>query len=272
MRFPVADLVRHVMAHSSQRRTQIATLPCAASGTPAQFGHTRSTWRIWLVCIVLIAIVVSQDAYTVWSERNQTIRDTARDVTNLSLVLAEYTSRYMAVADLVLQGEQTELQHMGIDTTGSFQDRLTSPAIHDDLARKVQNIPGDSALLLFGADGQLVNHSRSGSSSNLNAGDRDFFAHFRDHDNPDVFVSTPTRSRSTGKWTLFLARPFVALDGQFLGVVAVAIDIDYLQNFYRASRADSSQGVTLLRRDGVVVARYPDPKASIGTSMPPESP
>src|ERR1700733_5607890 len=89
---------------------------------------------------------------------------------------------------------------------------------------------------------------------------------------PDVFVSTPTRSRSTGKWTLFLARPFVALDGQFLGVVAVAIDIDYLQNFYRASRADSSQGVTLLRRDGVVVARYPDPKASIGTSMPPESP
>jgi hypothetical protein len=116
--------------------------------------------------------VVSQDGYSVWSDRRQTIRDTERDVTNLSLVLAEYTSRYMAVADLVLQGEQTELQHIGIDTAASFQDRLATPSVHDELARKVQIIPGNGALLLFGVDGQLVNHSRSVSSAKLNAGDR----------------------------------------------------------------------------------------------------
>jgi diguanylate cyclase (GGDEF)-like protein len=272
MRFPAADLVRHLMAHASQRRTPIATLPRAASGTPAQFGHTRPIWRIWLVCIVLIAVVVSQDGYSVWSDRRQTIRDTGRDVTNLSLVLAEYTSRYMAVADLVLQGEQTELQHIGIDTAASFQDRLATPSVHDELARKVQIIPGNGALLLFGVDGQLVNHSRSGSSAKLNAEDRDFFKYFLNRDNHGVFVSAPTRSRATGNWTLFLARRIAAPDGQFLGVVAAAIDIDYLQNFYRASRADSSQAVTLLRRDGVVVARYPDTKAAIGTSMPPQSP
>jgi diguanylate cyclase (GGDEF)-like protein len=255
-----------------QRRSQTATLPDAASGTSTQFGHARPIWRIWLVCIVLIAVVASQDGYTVWSERRQTIRDTERDVTNLSLVLAEYTSRYLAVADLVLQGEQTELQHIGIDTAVSFQDRLATPAVHNELARKVQIIPGNGALLLFGVDGQLVNNSRSLSSSKLNAGDRDFFKYFLNHDEQSIFISAPTRSRATDKWTLFLARRIAAPDGQFLGVVAAAIDIDYLQKFYRASRADSSQAVTLLRRDGVVVARYPDTKAAIGTSMPPQSP
>jgi diguanylate cyclase (GGDEF)-like protein/PAS domain S-box-containing protein len=271
-RFGVASPLHQIVARAAQRWTRTAKPTRAASGMPAQFRLVRSTWRIWLVCITLIAVVVSQDGYSVWSGRKQTILDTERNVANLSLVLAEYTSRYMAFADLVLQGVQTELQHNGMNTAATFQDRASSPAIHDDLVEQVQSIPGRNALLLFSADGELVNHSRPGGTSNLSALDRDFFTHFKNSDDPGVYVSAPARSRATGNWTLFLARRIVASDGQFLGVVAAAIDIDSLQNFYRASRATSAQGVTLLRRDGLVVVRYPDPSHSIGTSMPPQSP
>src|ERR1700733_7273380 len=169
VRFGVASPLRHIMAWATQRWTRTAEPARAASGMSAQFGLVRSTRRIWLVCVMLIAVVVSQEGYSVWSGHNQAIRDTERNVANLSLVLAEYTSRYMAVADLVLQGVQTELQHNGMNTAAAFQDRGGSPAIYDDLVQQVQSIPGRNALLLFSADGELVNHSRPGGMSNLSA-------------------------------------------------------------------------------------------------------
>ncbi len=64
----------------------------------------------------------------------------------------------------------------------------------------------------------------------------------------------------------------LASDGKFLGVVAAATDIAYLQDFYRAIVAGSGQTVTLLRRDGIVMAQYPDTGDAIGTSMPMHSP
>jgi hypothetical protein len=62
----------------------------------------------------------------------------------------------------------------------------------------------------------------------------------------------------TGVWTIFPARRVLASDGRFLGLIAAAIDIGYLQGFHQAILTYKDQGVTLLRNDGVVLARYPD--------------
>jgi diguanylate cyclase (GGDEF)-like protein/PAS domain S-box-containing protein len=280
VRSQVADSLRHLMDRMRQQWTRSVTRPRTGLRSPAS-SERRSTRYVWLVCVVLIAIVTSQDGYTIWREHNVTIDQSETAATNLSAVLAEYTSRYIAVADLVLQGVQTDMRQTEGQTAASFEDRLTSPAVHDELVLKVKNIPGDNAVVLFGAEGQLLNTSRPGDVLKFNAADRDYFAHFRNHDDALLFiglpapsrnVSVPAQSRAVGSWTMFLARRLNAADGRFLGIIVAAIDIEYLQGFYQSILTNSSQTITLLRRDGVVIARYPDPKSSVGTSMPPGSP
>ncbi len=247
------------------------TLPQAVPGAPAPLRRHRYSWRIWLVCLALIAVVVVQAGYAIWSERQAAIAERELDTTNLSLVLAEHASRYMTVVDLVMQAMQVRIRDIDAESATGLRERLSSVDIHDEMVRRVQSVPGDAALLLFGADGALINYTRQGPVPAINAADRDFFKHFRDHDDSNLYIGTPVKGRVTGVWTIFPARRVLASDGRFLGLIAAAIDIGYLQGFYQATYKD--QGVTLLRSDGVVLARYPDPKqVSIGTSMPAKSP
>ena len=280
MRFQFAHFLPRLVDKMCQRWTRSATHPRAVIRSLASSGH-RSTWRVWLVCVLLIAIVTSEDCYTIWREHDITIDEGETDTTNLSAVLAEYTSRYIAVADLVLQEVQTDLRQTEINAATPILVRMASPAVHDELVRKVRNIPGDNAITLFGADGRLLNTSRPGNVLKFDTADRDYFGYLRDHDDALLFigvpapsrnVSVPAQSRAVGSWTMFLARRLNAEDGRFLGVIVAAIDIEYLKGFYRSILTNSSQTITLLRRDGVVIARYPDPNGSVGTSMPPGSP
>jgi hypothetical protein len=116
-------------------------------------------------------------------------------MTNLSLVLAEHASRYMTVVDLVMQAMQVRVRDIDAEPATGLRDRLSSVDVHDDMVRRVQSIPGDAALLLFGADGALINYTRQGPVPAINADDRDFFKHFRDHDDP---TSTLAHRRSVG--------------------------------------------------------------------------
>ena len=141
------------------------------------------------------------------------------------------------------------------------------------MARRIQSIPGNAALLLFGADGALVNFSRPGPVPAIDAADRDFFTHFRDQNDPNLYIGKPVIGRVTGSWAIFPARRVVSPNGRFLGLIVAVIDITYLQSFYQAVLTYQDQGVTILRGDGMVLARQPDPhQASIGTLMPKKSP
>ena len=57
-----------------------------------------------------------------------------------------------------------------------------------------------------------------------------------------------------------------------LGLVVGAIDLQYVNAFYRMIELPAGETVTLLRRDGLVLARYPDPTHDVGTRMAAISP
>jgi predicted signal transduction protein with EAL and GGDEF domain len=220
----------------------------------------------------LISIVTSAAGYTIWSDRQATIEQHKREMTNLAVALAEHTSRYVAVMDLVLRAVQTNLKAIEADTSAMFRSRLSGPRIHDDLAKRVETLPGGNALLLFDADGILINSSRPGPLPTINAADRDYFAHFREHNDHGLYISAPTESRAVGTWTIFLAHRVLSPDGQFLGLVVAAIDTSYLENFYHVILTNTGQAVTLLRSDGLVLVRDRGVESGVGAMMPARSP
>ena len=80
------------------------------------------------------------------------------------------------------------------------------------------------------------------------------------------------KNRAAETLTLFFARRVNAPDGQFLGLVLAAVDMKFLSAFYQAAGEHVKQAVTLLRRDGTMLIRYPNPEAAIDVKLPQNSP
>ena len=220
----------------------------------------------------MVVLLAGQAGYAIWRDRTTTLHQAARDMTNLSVVLGQYTAQSIKSIDVGLTLVQQEIKHSGVNSADAFHASRMLPDAHADLVRAAQNLPRPSAIILFDSNGQVLDTSRGSVVPQVTASDRDFFAHFRNHDDPGLYISTPVLGRITGAWEVFLARRINGPSGQFLGIVAATLDIQQLRDFYRASNVGGSQGITVLRRDGVVIARYPDPTNAIDTSMPPRSP
>jgi diguanylate cyclase (GGDEF)-like protein len=60
--------------------------------------------------------------------------------------------------------------------------------------------------------------------------------------------------------------------GEFLGTVLAEIPVDYFQHISNAAKATADTSFTLLRNDGSILVRYPDPAHHPGELMPPQSP
>jgi signal transduction histidine kinase len=143
---------------------------------------------------------------------------------------------------------------------------------HRLLRARVENLPQANGFILIGADGRLINSSCSFPVPEINLRNRDFYRHFRDHDDPNLFVSETAIGQVTGMATMILARRISGPAGAFLGIVAATVHVAPLQDFYRSLNLPEGKAITLLRSDGAVLVRYPDLRGVIGRRVPPELP
>jgi PAS domain-containing protein len=71
---------------------------------------------------------------------------------------------------------------------------------------------------------------------------------------------------------MFIARRINGPRGALLGVAVGLIDTQYLEDFYRTISILPGEYVTVLRRDGIVIAGQPDIENRRGKHMPDQSP
>ena len=98
--------------------------------------------------------------------------------------------------------------------------------------------------------------------------DRDYARHFATQDDPGLFISEPVVSRATDVWTMFLARRVNGPHGEFLGMVLASMPLKAFHDLYRSINLPPSESLMLLRRDGTVLVRHPDPIDRAGAKMP----
>jgi PAS domain S-box-containing protein len=217
--------------------------------------HVARNLRIIGGILALLTLLAA--GLTIWDTYRRTIEDAKSDMRDLGLVLAEQATRYVQVIDQLLREVQLRSHDLGIRTPEEFRLRLAGEDTHLFLAERLKNLPQAHATGLFGADGVMVNTSRATPIPGFSVADRDYFVHLRDHAGGGVFVSSPAKDRGTGPLSIFIARRISAADGTFLGAVVSSVDVDYLIIFYQLINQGRHVAVTLLRRDGTLLARYP---------------
>ncbi|HZY13454.1 MAG TPA: ATP-binding protein [Beijerinckiaceae bacterium] len=217
----------------------------------------RSTHTLFWLGLITVGAILGAALGTTLELRYRDIADARRELTSLDLLLVEETSRSLQSVDLVLRSVETRLLSDGVIDAESYARKEAGHDMYAFLQGRIAGLPQLAGLTLLAADGRRINFSRDAPVPEVNFADRDFFQALQKQPSDRPFVSDPVENRGTGTWTVHLGRRVSTKDGTFVGFVLGAIDVSYFENLYRSLRLGEGGGVSLWRRDGILLARYP---------------
>jgi diguanylate cyclase (GGDEF)-like protein len=226
--------------------------------------------RLPILGVVLVAAIVVATGWLVVTRRNDDLAENRRGGAELAQVLAEQTSRTLQPVDLMLRAIQQRL----IGAIGQGPDDLswwTSRVTFDQLTEQLRSLPQVDALIIIGANGYLANYTRKYPTPVSDLSDQEHFRYLSTNDDHELYISAPTQTHGDGTWTIHLARRVNSGAGEFAGVAVAAVTIAHLEDFYRAV-TPAEGAVTLLRRDGTMLGRYPTLAYRQGFKLPAEAP
>ena len=210
---------------------------------------------------VLIAFTLAAAA---WAAREQTVIEWRKQLSNLSLVLAEQTDQQVRAASLVLDGVVASVQAAGADSDQALRERVGTAAMFQVMRDKALGVPQIDVVTIVAANGDVVNITRSFPPRQINLADRDFFiAHARDP-KLGMYLSKPVRNRTNGEWTFYLTRRIDRPDGSLAALVLVGFSSASLSNFYKKITLGEGAGIALYRRDFTLMASWPHSDALMG--------
>jgi signal transduction histidine kinase len=240
---------------------------------PARPGAaTDADRRIWLICALLIVATLTLGLGVIWQLRHSAVDNAQRELTNLGTVLSEQTARTVQSVDLVLQEVQAHVVAINPGSPETFGAQFAGEPTRQYLAGLLRNLPQAETINLVDANGTLLNWSRDRPVEQLDDSIRDYFIWLRDHDEPGPFIGLPVDGRVSGKRVLFVARRIDGPHGTFLGIVVGLIDTRYLESFFGTINMLPGESVAVFRRDGFMIARYPEITNPGSRHMPVQSP
>jgi PAS domain S-box-containing protein len=222
--------------------------------------------------LLFIAITIIAACLAVWDLHDERIADETKNAKNLAVVLAEQTARSFQAIDLVLKETQARILADGVGTPDEFRHQMATEEVHQFLLDRFRSLPQADAISIIDDTGTIVNFSRSWPVPFIDTSDRDFYAFWREHNDPGAFIGLPVVNKVTGAWVLTVTRRISSPSGAFLGIVLGVVEIRYFEAFYRAINTTEGESVTLFRRDGILLARNPQLDGAIGTKLPTASP
>lgn len=242
-------------------------MPLIPRPSPLRFPAMRPSRLVIGFGIVLILLLLASTTTVIVQRHANDLDNARRGTANLAIALAEETSRSFESVDLVVRALVEQIQAQGITTPDEYMARMGNEAVYQMLHDRLAGLPQLDAITLIGADGTLINFSRSWPIPAVNLSDRDYFRALRDDPSMERFISEPVQNRGSGTWTIYLVRRINAPDGGFVGLVLGAMELGYFDRLYSQLALDPGSAIALLRRDGTLMVRHPPIAGSVGRTI-----
>jgi diguanylate cyclase (GGDEF)-like protein/PAS domain S-box-containing protein len=217
----------------------------------ASTARMPNRWIVPAVVVTLFVLVMSGCVLglVIWKAldaRKMALAQSQVNLQNLVHSLAEHAAGTIQAADIAMGGivELLKFQNPVPERLDSF------------LVKTIHALPQLREISVFDATGQWKYSSLADKPRYGNA-DRSWFIYHRDTPSATIRISEPLKSRLTGRSTIILSKRISNQDGSFNGVLAAAIDSEYFTDFYGKFQLGPDAGISLLRRDGVILERWP---------------
>jgi hypothetical protein len=215
---------------------------------------------------LLVLMIAGAACIWIWSLRMTAERNMRANTTNLAIVLGEQASRLVEATDLILAEMQMDMRGK-INTAADFDRLLAGGSAQHRLDEHLRHMPQAYMLGYIDAQGNAVNSSL-GLAQPINLADHDFFRHFATTDDHEIYISSPVKSRETGKWLIYMTRRVDGPNGEFIGIVGCALEASYFEDFYQEVLRSTGTVVAIFRRDGTLLAGYPHEDNVINMRFP----
>jgi diguanylate cyclase (GGDEF)-like protein len=221
----------------------------------------------WLIVVgvLLIASIVVGTAITVLNFRERALNNSERELENTVLLLARHFDRELHEFEAVQRDVVRRIERSGVASPEEFRRQVSDERFHANLRGLADGLSDVAGIHVFDANGQLINSSQSWPVAAVNIADHSYFRDFAADDRSPRVRLAPVNS--TAGWTTVIARKVVGPNGQFLGVVSRDMSPANLESFFESVALGPGSAISMLHRDGTMLARYPHIEAMIGRNF-----
>jgi diguanylate cyclase (GGDEF)-like protein/PAS domain S-box-containing protein len=220
-----------------------------------------------LVGILLIAAIAVGTSLTIVSFRQRALMNSGRELQNTVLLLSRHFDRELNNFDAVQRDLIQRMQLTGTGTPEAFRRQMSGENVHQVLQTLVSGVSDNAGINIYDANGQLINSSLFWPIPAISVADRAYFRKLRtDPRSPPVIIEA-LRSRFSGGWTTVIVRKVAGPDGTFLGAVSRGMPPAGFEAFFESLALGEGAAISMLHRDGTLLARYPHVEPMIGRNF-----
>ncbi|MGE5493640.1 MAG: EAL domain-containing protein [Actinomycetota bacterium] len=213
------------------------------------------TIAIGLVCVIGY---VAYDYFSIWNRASDHVAGIAR-------LADEHLAKTVSETRLLLSHVASRI---GQEGEPEFANRAHLRAL---LSQEVPKLAHLRSISTINTRGQLVAASHLNIDAPVDVKDRDYFKVWLENRGSGMFVGTPIKSRVStlpgGQWVITFSLPILGRGGEFLGVALATIDPSYFGSLYGSIDAERRTQITVMRGDGILLARAPHVDDLIGKSL-----
>jgi len=208
-------------------------------------------YRVRLIVGLILFAVIGISAWSIVSERNNALDAAEKMAGGYARALAEHSDSAFSEADGMLRALLEDIRRSG------GQERADRAVLLREMRRQSGSAPQIGAM--FVVDGKGVMRLNSGPSpyKQIDVADRDYFRHYLATPGLQLSFGKPVLSRMVNRWRFNLMRPLSRSGEPFAGLLSVAFETKFFNNFFSPGTLGPRGRVLLIRTDGAPLVFVP---------------
>jgi signal transduction histidine kinase len=189
--------------------------------------------------------------------RQQTLASSEAGLSRLDAVLVEAGNRSLLGVEGVLSDIASHVRLADVPRPDVIVRDIGDAAAAVNLDQKIESAPQIAGIALVGTDGTVVSRAGGWPVGESNIAQRDYFLALQNNPGLESSIGAPAALRYGGVWVIPVAHKLRATDGGFAGLAVATVPVRDFENLYRAVPLGDDGVISLLRRDGTVLAQFP---------------